>query len=242
MSAHRILYPDLASALPGTPVTILGDEAHHAARVKRLVTGDPVEFLDGRGHRALAVIRDITKAGSSKHPEWLLVCDIQQLTIDPPPRPRVEIWAAPPKGERLEDMIDGLGQVGAAAWCPLLATRTVVDPREGKLARLARVAAETAKQSGRSWTLELGTGGAPHAAITPDARVIIADASGTPYSPSGAELIRVLIGPEGGWTDDELRDLRAAGATLARFGPHVMRVETAAIVAAAAVIAAESRP
>ena len=70
---------------------------------------------------------------------------------------------------------------------------------------------------------------------------VMADASGAAYVRTGAARIRVLVGPEGGWTEDEVRLAREAGAIIARFGEHVMRVETAAPVAAAVVLAAESR-
>lgn len=56
--------------------------------------------------------------------------------------------------------------------------------------------------------------------------------------PSTCAEIHLLIGPEGGWSDAERAAARAAGAVLASFGPHVMRVETAAVVAAASVLAA----
>jgi 16S rRNA (uracil1498-N3)-methyltransferase len=60
--------------------------------------------------------------------------------------------------------------------------------------------------------------------------------------PTHAPTIRLLIGPEGGWTPDELRAARDAGARIASFGPHTMRIETAAPVAAAVILHAESGP
>ncbi len=69
--------------------------------------------------------------------------------------------------------------------------------------------------------------------------VVVADAEGTRYRPGsgGRAGVRLLIGPEGGWSDAERAAIGSApGVLLARFGPHVMRIETAAVAAAAIVL------
>ena len=106
--------------------------------------------------------------------------------------------------------------------------------------RLSRTAAEASKQCGRAWLLEIGATLSFEGAIAPDARaVVLADASGDRYQRGGSPDIRLLIGPEGGWSARELNQARASGVRIARFGPHAMRIETAAIVAAAVVLDAE---
>ena len=65
----------------------------------------------------------------------------------------------------------------------------------------------------------------------PGVRLVVADASGGAWRAAEAERIRLLVGPEGGWTAEELAAARGAGAEVARFGAHVMRIETAAVVA-----------
>jgi len=165
---------------------------------------------------------------------------VEALQRIPPVEPRLEVWASSPKGPRLESMIDGLSQAGAAAWAPLSTQRTVVEPGAGKLDRMHRLAAEASKQAGRAWDLEILPGGDLAAALAGPA-VVVAHASGGPYRPGGAAMIRLLIGPEGGWTVDELARARAGGASVASFGPHIMRIETAAVVAAAIVLDRETR-
>ncbi|MCC6677641.1 MAG: 16S rRNA (uracil(1498)-N(3))-methyltransferase [Phycisphaerales bacterium] len=233
---HRIHYPDLPTQ-PGAAIVITGEEAHHAARVKRAGPGEPVQLLDGRGAVADASITGVIKARSG---EWSLHVAITAIRREEPLSPRLEVWASSPKGPRLESMIDGLCQAGAAAWAPLHTTRTVVDPREGKLDRMHRLAAEASKQSGRAWHLEVLEGGDLAAALAiPGA--IFADASGAPYHATGRPLVRLLIGPEGGWTPEELSAARAAGAQIASFGPHIMRIETAAVIASGIVLDQELR-
>lgn len=232
--AHRI-YTD---TLPESgPLQIAGDEAHHAVRVKRLKQGDPVEILDGRGHIAYATIADTVK----DHRGWLLNLDIHTRARQAPIAPRIEVYAPMPKGPRLSEMIDGLSQVGAARWSPLSTALTLGDPGS-RIDRVQRIAAEASKQCGRAWLLEVG----PPTTLKDlfhnnTAPIIIADASGSPYAPTGAPTIHLLIGPEGGWRDDELALAAEHGANRTRFGPHTMRIETAAVAAASIVIDLESR-
>jgi 16S rRNA (uracil1498-N3)-methyltransferase len=160
------------------------------------------------------------------------------------PSPRLEVLSAAPKGSRLEDMIDGLSQVGADAWMLLETDRAEVDPRPGKLERLRRVAAEASKQSGRPWLLEIGQSVQLAAALGragPGRSVVVADVSGEPYSRRGEPEISLLIGPEGGWSPAELAAVRRSSARVCRFGPHTMRIETAAVAAAAILLDAESK-
>lgn len=237
MSLHRV---HLAEGLPaeGGHVAITGDEAQHAVRVKRLGEGDPLELLDGRGRVASATIEAAEKLG--KKSGWSLTARIDAVRSVPMPSPAVHVRTAPPKGPRLEHMIDQLAQAGAASWGPLITKRTVVDPREGKLARLERVAAEASKQSGRAWTLEIAPAMRFADAIDGAGNTILANASGDFVQPGviAVSSITLLIGPEGGWEDRELARAREAGVRIVRFGPHVMRIETAAVVAAGALASA----
>jgi 16S rRNA (uracil1498-N3)-methyltransferase len=139
-------------------------------------------------------------------------------------------------------MIDGLSEAGAAQWRALETERGVAEAGAHKLERVERHALEASKQCGRAWVMETGPGATLAEALRGGAGVrgVVADASGGAYAARGAGTVRVLIGPEGGWTERELAAARDAGAEVARFGPHTMRIETAAVVAAAVVIAAGS--
>ncbi len=241
MARHRLYSPDLGTLPPGGGVlVVVGDEAHHAVKVKRMAEGDAVDVTDAAGVAAEGVIESISKPRGA----WAIAVRVARVEVAERIVPRVEVWASPPKGDRLEQMIDQLGQAGAAAYAPLATSRTVVEPREGKLQRLHRVALESAKQSGRAWAIQVLEGGDLTRALAEQAgeAVVIADASGVPYRRSGAACVRVLIGPEGGWSGEELERARASGALVANFGPCVQRIETAAVTAAAIILNTERKP
>lgn len=237
MALHRFYYPQLGAG-PGN-VQIEGEEARHAARVKRLRLGEAVEVISGDGRRAAAAVSEIRKQGQA----WVVDLAAEASTLDPPPSPLVEVCSPPPKGERLERMIDQLSQVGAWRWCPLVTERSGPPPRPGKLDRLQRVAIEAAKQCGRSRLLEIG---APVALAEALARtdgwaVTMVDAEGD-GAPETSHNLRILVGPEGGWTGAERAAAEAAGARLVRLGALTMRVELAAVVGAAVALAGAPRP
>ncbi|MBI1189088.1 MAG: RsmE family RNA methyltransferase [Tepidisphaera sp.] len=224
MALHTVYLPDLASY--AGEIAISGDEAHHALRVKRLAVGDMLGLADGKGRRVDARIAATEKTREG----WLVRVTPQALCDSPRPTPGLTVLAAAPKGDHLGAMIDGLAQVGVSAWAPLLSARTVVEPREHKLERLERIAIEALKQSGASWLMDI-LPGVRFADALARPGLIIADASGQPWSGPPPAQATLLIGPEGGWTPEELDAARKAGARVARFGHHTMRTEVASVVA-----------
>lgn len=239
MGMHRMFEEGLVAHV-GDVVVIGGDEAQHAARVKRVEVGERVQVLNGAGLVADGEVAEIRKGRGG----WEVAVRVLSTRVVEMRKPQVEVWTGVPKGDRLEEMVDQLAQIGVAAWGPVHAARSVVEPREGKMTRVARRAVEASKQCGRAWSMRVDEGGDLSVALqagSSGVTVVMADASGEAYVRTGAARIRVLVGPEGGWTEDEVRLAREAGAIIARFGEHVMRVETAAPVAAAVVLAAESR-
>lgn len=87
--------------------------------------------------------------------------------------------------------------------------------------------------------MEIGTGMTFDAALHGDGKIVLADASGEAYQPLGAGMLRILIGPEGGWTREELRRADECGVRVCRFGRNIMRIEVAAAISAGIVLAAE---
>ncbi len=242
MARHIIYFPDLVGSLErgGGLLTLGGDEAHHLARVKRLEVGDVAALCDGRGSVASVKLEAIAKLRDG----WTVTLRATEVRREPAPTPRVVVLASPPKGDRLAEMIDGLSQAGCAMWRPLITKHTVVDPREGKLERLARTTIESLKQCGRAHLMQLGERielrevlAAREDAATP-AAIVVADEQGQPaHTMPVVESCRLIVGPEGGLSGEERAALVAAGARLIRVGPHTMRAEVAAVVACAALMA-----
>ncbi|MBC7836147.1 MAG: 16S rRNA (uracil(1498)-N(3))-methyltransferase [Phycisphaerales bacterium] len=250
---HRI-YTNLPIGVgAGDSLVITGEEAHHAARVKRVEGGEVVQLLDGAGMVGIALVLPMDAAGTAglgaRRRAGELVVRLLSLGREERASPVIEVCSATPKGQRTDDLVDGLSQVGAAAWRPLATAHGVVEPRESKLERLERRAVEASKQSGRPWVMRIGSEiSVPEVLMDAKAgRLVVADSTGVPYqteraggrADGGVGAIRLLVGPEGGFTKEELRLAREAGATVCAFGPHIMRIEVAAVAACAVVMAAE---
>lgn len=227
MSTHRIYFPDVLPA-PGGRVVLSGEEAQHAHRVKRVEAGEVVALHDGRGGVASAEVGLATKVRG----EWTLELLVRDVARRERQEPRLAVLAAAPKGDRLEAMVDGLAQVGVERFSPLVTARTVVEPRQGKLDRLMRVAVEALKQSGAAHLMEVGGPVSLAEALRGEGPVVMADASGETWRGPAPSRARLLVGPEGGWTAEEVEAAHAAGVRVARFGVLTMRVEVAAVVGA----------
>ncbi|MEM9372033.1 MAG: RsmE family RNA methyltransferase [Planctomycetota bacterium] len=224
---HRIYFSDLSglsvAAAGAEEFVIEGPEAHHAVTVKRLRVGEPIQLFDGCG---------MVAEGSALHVETgkraSVVVRIEAVTESVRPPARLEVWCPPPKGDRLEWLIDQLSQVGVACWRPMKTDR--VERNAFRTDKLERVCVESAKQCGRDWLLEIGPW-AGFDELLSDPRAWLADASGSAGTISGRDGV-IGFGPEGGWSPHEIEAFRATDRPVLRFGAHVMRIETAAVVGA----------
>lgn len=241
---HRIWLEDMAS--PGQILEISGDEAAHASGAKRLRVGEHVELLNGAGWVGTGVVDAPPHlVHKSRRHEPTVRVRVESTRLVPQRGPRIEICTAVPKGGRLDDMIDQLTQIGAHAWVPLMTERGVAETNDHKALRLQRVVRESCKQSGRPWAMELcepielSDAMRKSAHLTP----LFADAGGVamrecfPLRVQEHCTLRILIGPEGGWSERERQEAAACGISVVAMAPHVMRIETAAVAAAAQAIA-----
>lgn len=224
-------------------MAIEGEQARHAVRVRRMEPGERLILMDGAGGTAEAVVEGSDKNGPKT--SWRLLVRIAEHRRHPPPEPAIHVLSPAPKGDLLETMIDQLSQVGAAGWRPLDTQRSEREPRQGKIERLVRIAHESAKQCGRPWFLEIDEGMSFEAALQlPNAVIASADGEaagdvlGRVAAGALASSIHVLVGPEGGFSDAERSMAAAAGLPALSLGPHVLRIGTAAVVAASAFVRA----
>ncbi len=206
---------------PGTEIELPPGESRHASKSLRLQTGAKVVLFDGAGAEWDGEIvqidgpRVVVRVAAARD-----VAAVRRFTIA----------VAVPKGNRLDWMIEKLAELGAAEILLVRFHRSVAAA--GKRPRLERLAAAGAKQSGRARIPTIG--GAEFKEllerVNGGCRVASPGAERTLVQ-AGAEL--VVIGPEGGLTPDEERELAARGAERVSLGSHILRIETAAVAAAA---------
>jgi 16S rRNA (uracil1498-N3)-methyltransferase len=211
---------------------LTGDEARHLARVLRAQVGDAVRLFDGSGRSWPA---QIVRIGRS---EVELEAG-EPCTTAPPPGPALTLAVALPKGERQKWLVEKLTELGVARLVPLVTVRGVAEATPGAIERLHRGVIEACKQCGRDRLMDVGVPVtvAEIVAATPAGAVgIVADPAGgsldqVPWR-EAAEVIG-LVGPEGGFSAEELAAADAAGWPRVALGPHVLRIETAAVALAA---------
>lgn len=235
--AHCVMFSDLAHAKAGDMVEITGDEAHHAARVKRVRPGERIGLLDAQGRIGTGTLSTVT--GSRSKP--ILQIQLDSCDLCPPTQPVVEVYAAMPKGDRLDRMIDQLTQLGVSRFRPLLCEHTQRKTETTRPDKLERIVIEAMKQCRCAWPLEIADPIPLEEAIRdPDA--VIADASGPLWDAKRDAAPRrvILIGPEGGWSNTERELFVETKASVRRFGIFIMRIEAAASAAAAIAICVNS--
>jgi 16S rRNA (uracil1498-N3)-methyltransferase len=229
---------------PGDIVGVEADEAHHAVAVRRLRPGEGVVLTDGCG-----TVVTGTVAGTRKRE--LTVVAVEVGTV-PAPDPSLNVVQALPKGDRGELAVEVLTEIGVATIVPWSASRSVTlwrgDRAVKPLGRWRSTAREAAKQSRRAWFPQV-TGLASTADLLPmvaaaDLAVVLHEEATTPLASldvPGTGTIVVVVGPEGGLTDDEVTTFTTAGALRVRLGSEVLRTSTAGLAACAALLARTRR-
>jgi 16S rRNA (uracil1498-N3)-methyltransferase len=216
--------------------------SRHVRNVLRLDEGSRVEVFDDAGAVASGEIIRLAPA--------VVVRVGEAIAVPGQVRPEMIIASAVPKGERADWMVEKLSELGCSRFIPLATARSVVHPGgKNKQERWTRLATEAARQSRRAGVMRIDE-------LTPLSRAIddpevrsmrVVVLSTDPGAAAIAEALRGLsdgvalfIGPEGGWTTDEIQQFSRAGVVGLRLTETILRIETAA-VAAAAVVAVLSR-
>jgi 16S rRNA (uracil1498-N3)-methyltransferase len=211
-------------------VSLDNRQSHHLRDVLRVQPGEAVEVFDNEGRSAVAAVEAIQPG---------VVLGVTQIETAVPVC-HLTVASAVPKGDRADWMVEKLSEVGVSTFIPLRTARSVVHPEgRSKIERWERIAVESAKQCRRPGVLQIQ----PLA----DVRTLLPTipkgngyfGSTNPTAPSLPSSFIVhrssflLIGPEGDWTPDEEAAFVASGLTAVSLGPTILRVETAAVVAAA---------
>lgn len=223
---------------------LTGAEAFHVVRVLRYERGQAVELFDGQGGRFEGVIEDIESDGA--------VSGRLTKSKERDAQARVHLYLGLLKSSHFDDALDKCVQLGAASLTPLLTPRTVVLLHEvervkSKAERWSRLVTASAKQCGRADLPPVKEPAQFRDAIRAckDQGVILMAYEGLKGETSKAALSAALkdaesdvflfIGPEGGFTADEVELAKTEGGVVFGLGPRVLRAEAAAVAALALV-------
>jgi 16S rRNA (uracil1498-N3)-methyltransferase len=240
MSLPTFVHGDLAGLSSGAEVTLAGDEGRHAVVVKRIRVGEQVALTDGAGTTVTATVTGTGKAD--------LTATVDEVRTLEPEMPRVVVVQAIPKGDRGELAVEMLTEVGVDVIVPWAAARCVAvwkgDRAAKSLAKWRTTAREAAKQARRSWFPDVtdAVGLDEVVALLKNASVpvVLHEAASGPLAdlpvPGRGEIV-IVVGPEGGISDEELAAFAQVGAEPVRLGSSVLRTSTAGVAATAALLA-----
>lgn len=224
---------------PGRECALPPAQAHHATRVLRLKAGDAVTLFNGDGAEFGAIVARV--AGNAV---TVRVGDARGCVRESPLE--IMLGQALSSGERMDYTVQKAVELGVAAIHPLAAARSVVRlagaRAEKRVAHWQAVAIAACEQCGRNRVppvapvAELAAWLARPAGGEGALRLLLSPAGGARLRelPRPAAAVVLLAGPEGGFTPGEEAVARACGFTAVRLGPRVLRTETAAVAALAA--------
>lgn len=222
---------------PGARVTLPPEAAHHAIRVLRMGEGDLLRLFDGSGREFQARILRIEKQALGALVEAELANDRESPL-------RVVLAQGISSGDRMDYTLQKAVELGVAEIRPIHTERSVVKlSGERALKRLAHwqsVVIAACEQCGRSVVPEVhavsGFGEWLGGEAADACRIVLAPEAETRLAelPRPAVPVLLLAGPEGGLTDAEVATARLRGFRPVRLGPRILRTETAALAAMAA--------
>ncbi len=235
---RRLHFASPLAHTAGSKLSLPPAQAHHARDVLRLVIGDAIELFDDIGCSADSVIQS---------------CDERHVIVSvrsvQPPSDRAiafGVAAAVPKGARADWMVEKLSELGTSFFIPLVTTRSVVVPDgKNKIQRWQRLACEAARQSRAPAVMRIDpliTLPELLKRMNHDNQIGLCFSTQSTAQPMfhaidqlrhTRKVMNLFIGPEGGWTDDEMARMRAAGLTETALTTTILRVESAAVAAAA---------
>lgn len=224
-----------SSQLHNEQILLAQEQQHYLGRVLRLREGDRFIAMDGTGNSWLAVL-----LGNQAR-------ILEPIVVESELKGTVTLILALPKGNGFDEVIRCCTEIGVSCIVPVLSNRTLLQPSPQKLERWRRIAKEAAEQSERSiiptilepvpWHQAIAATTAKHLYFCvarrncPHLQTALAQVSVT-------SEIAIAIGPEGGWTTQEIADAIAAGFQPVSLGHRILRAVTAPIVAMSLVAAA----
>ncbi|MDJ1369824.1 16S rRNA (uracil(1498)-N(3))-methyltransferase [Gulosibacter molinativorax] len=245
--AHAYLQPDWDAAVTGDELVVTGDEARHAVKVARMREGEQIILLNGRGARVEAEVV-ATSTGEFR------VRALEDAVVERVASPRLVLVQGLAKGGRDEMALQAAVELGVDAVVPWQASRSVSkwvgDKALKNRERWETIAREASKQSIRARVPEIAAVATSKqlAAQFEPGRVLVLDPGGelplgeVPLDDLGdGDALTLIVGPEGGVSDEEIELFRSSGAVAVRLGQNVLRTSTAGPAAIAALLTRLSR-
>ena len=212
-------------------VTVSGEEFHHSIRVVRARVGEEVELFDRAGNAARGVVESIDK-------DRAVIAAREPLPSRESPL-SIHLAMAVIQLEKFELVLQKATELGVTSFIPLVTERVELRPERyaNKGERWNKIVFEAVKQCGRAVVPKIEAVQTFDEVTARSGTRLLFDAEGQPPAaglqpPAG---LTILIGPEGGWSDDELRRAQARNVYIERLGPRRLRAETAAIAAVSVV-------
>lgn len=222
----------IADEVDGDRAALVGEHAEHLARVLRARVGQEFDIVaDGRVRHAR-----VAQVAADR-------VDLELLgDVPAAPVPHVELFVSIFKFDRFDWVVEKAVELGIARLVPLVTRRTdahLASAAAKRAERWRRIAKEAAEQSRRNQPPEIKDPMKLNAAlgVAGGSKVVLAESeTGTTLKQALASAkppLSLAVGPEGGWTADEMKLFAEAGWTSASLGSTILRVETAAIAAVA---------
>ena len=222
-------------------IEINGDDARHIALSLRMKKGESLVLCDGKGREAEAVIREA-------FPESVVLDITERRDSIAEPKTEVVLYQALPKFDKLEYIIQKSVELGVSKIVPVLSSRCISRPDEKtmkkKLERLRKIADEAAKQSGRGKLPEVGEllsfKNAVAEMVKAETPIFFFEHAEYPLheimEKRRGGKIAMMVGSEGGFSEEEAAFAAEKGALIASLGPRILRCETAPVAALSAIM------
>ncbi len=226
-----------SSDIHGTEITLTGDLCHHLRASLRVKPGEFLWLTDEHRRRYRVRVTELAQQG-------LTVQILDQLHGPIETGPPLLLAQALLKGDHMDWVVQKASELGVRTILPLVSQHGVVRPQSGRIAtqvsRWQRIATEAAQQS-EQWqpphVLEpldsrrfFSTSTATCSLILAERREALA-LSRVPLPALLTESLALVIGPEGGWAEEELSLALMQGCHAVSLGTHILRADTAAVTA-----------
>lgn len=217
------------------PIVIEGEEANHIIKVLRMHEGENLTIFDGEGNCADGVIEKIEN-------KTVFVKALERYPSHTEPELKITLFQGIPKNPKMDLIIQKATELGVTRIVPVNTKRIVAKiEKEAKIERLQKIAFEASKQCGRAYVPNVSNPISFDEAVEQMKKF---DAAIIPYEcekdgkmgdvlPKGIKNLAIIIGPEGGFEESEVKKAAEAGVKPVTLGKRILRTETAGLIASA---------